>query len=1121
MTTEVSSSSGQWHKQESCSVLKDGVVVEKSLMNNVSVRTGEEFSMEFLQCVSARSNGYHNDNGKVVSNGMLCNGTNGNHHLGYEELGAMLGLQRVDYVCGSNMMKCMSANGSFSRQSGPLVDVFVPDLAHRTSGSGVTEDSQRGKFKFICSSGGKILPRPCDGKLRYVGGQTRLVSIQKSFSWLELVKRTNEYCNESYILKYQLPGEDFDSLISVSSDEDLHNMIEEYNGLGIIDGSQRLRIYLIPLIESETTCAIEANADQLQIPDYQYIVAVNGIVDHNLTKNNDSRCLTNETNLLIPSIDENPSFPQKQSPSFDSLHDDFGLNSSNGTPKYSELLSSTMSPDNISLDSLDPVPQMNMMNGHTKGYIDPTYGGIEIPSLNGRAYHSLNLTPQPADPVDIYLGSDANGFHPGMPHAFSDPQLQERGRSSCFDSHNGNTLPPTLNVAPPPAYAQVESSVVLQEKSAEKHENVHSQVVIEIPSVKQPASYHQTDPLKRVHDHANGVDEKLRVAEDDQRINVGLQNSSRENIPTFYQVQSFSDNDSSVIANGDINKVSKGNHDQKCVLHNPQVSDYIVSESVATSLKPGPDAVMQQYVNNHLENHPAEPALNSQKVAENLQYVMTGIENDEQGNIKPWVHHPEKTSADLLSGIYDNISCDSAVGLPNLHLNGINDQKSMLVSSSELQLSAGLDFAGVESPLCFGPSTQNPITGAGIRREVSLMDDDFFNYTEQEISRMGLEENYNKTQKGVSSVKDNLKKQLELPDLLGDAIDVPSSSNMLDAFGTEAPLSIETEVGSTCSDSNEEDVASNNGSKDVTFSNTLIVEMEADMYGLQIIKNAELEELRELGCGTYGTVYHGRWRGSDVAIKRIKKSCFAGRASEEERLTNDFWSEARILSNLHHPNVVAFYGVVPDGDGGTLATVTEFMTNGSLRNVLIKKDRLLDRRRKLILVTDAAFGMEYLHSKNIVHFDLKCDNLLVNMRDPQRPVCKVGDFGLSKIKRNTLVTGGVKGTLPWMAPELLNGSTVRVSEKVDVFSFGITMWEILTGEEPYANMHCGAIIGGIVNDTLRPSIPEQCDPEWRELMEQCWSTDPGIRPSFSEISSRLRTMSKTLQANGVKKGSHA
>lgn len=131
----------------------------------------------------------------------------------------------------------------------------------------------------------------------------------------------------------------------------------------------------------------------------------------------------------------------------------------------------------------------------------------------------------------------------------------------------------------------------------------------------------------------------------------------------------------------------------------------------------------------------------------------------------------------------------------------------------------------------------------------------------------------------------------------------------------------------------------------------------------------------------------------------------------------DFWREANILSKLHHPNVVAFYGVVPDGAGGTLATVTEFMVNGSLRHALPRKDRWihysfsyycfylhrsclfilsrafhrpLDHRKKLIITMDAAFGMEYLHSKNIVHFDLKCDNLLVNLRDPQRPICKVG-----------------------------------------------------------------------------------------------------------------------------------
>jgi serine/threonine protein kinase len=122
-------------------------------------------------------------------------------------------------------------------------------------------------------------------------------------------------------------------------------------------------------------------------------------------------------------------------------------------------------------------------------------------------------------------------------------------------------------------------------------------------------------------------------------------------------------------------------------------------------------------------------------------------------------------------------------------------------------------------------------------------------------------------------------------------------------------------------------------------------------------------------------VYHGKWRGTDVAIKRINDRCFAGKPSEQERLVcvslwiindsdvhclvsiitklaysvhglwikqrADFWNEAIKLADLHHPNVVAFYGVVLDGPGGSVATVTEYMANGSLRNAFQKNGRYL------------------------------------------------------------------------------------------------------------------------------------------------------------------------------------
>ncbi|KAH0454733.1 hypothetical protein IEQ34_016657 [Dendrobium chrysotoxum] len=279
-----------------------------------------------------------------------------------------------------------------------------------------------------------------------------------------------------------------------------------------------------------------------------------------------------------------------------------------------------------------------------------------------------------------------------------------------------------------------------------------------------------------------------------------------------------------------------------------------------------------------------------------------------------------------------------------------------------------------------------------------------------------------------------------------------------------------------------------------------------DIKHIQKIKNCDLDALRELGSGTFGAVYHSKWRGADVAIKRIHDIYFAGKSWIQEQTRVDFWNEIFMIANLHHPNIITFYGIVWDGPRGSFAAITEYMVDGSLRSALINYSRFLDKRKCILIAIDVAFGMEYLHDQNIIHFDLKSDNLLVNLRDPNRPICKVGDFGLSKVKCSTSISSdSARGTIPWMAPELLNGRRDLVSEKVDVFSFGIVMWELLMGQEPYANIPDEVIIDGIVSNTLRPSVPESCDPEWRSLMEQCWSTEPSKRPCFTEIANKFHS----------------
>lgn len=103
-------------------------------------------------------------------------------------------------------------------------------------------------IKFLCSYGGKILPRYPDGKLRYHGGQTRVLAVNRSISFSELLVKLGEMCGTSVSLRCQLPTEDLDALVSVTSDEDLANLIEEYDRVASISSSPlKIRAFLSPL----------------------------------------------------------------------------------------------------------------------------------------------------------------------------------------------------------------------------------------------------------------------------------------------------------------------------------------------------------------------------------------------------------------------------------------------------------------------------------------------------------------------------------------------------------------------------------------------------------------------------------------------------------------------------------------------------------------------------------------------------------------------------------------------------------------------------------------------------------------------------------------------------------
>lgn len=254
-----------------------------------------------------------------------------------------------------------------------------------------------------------------------------------------------------------------------------------------------------------------------------------------------------------------------------------------------------------------------------------------------------------------------------------------------------------------------------------------------------------------------------------------------------------------------------------------------------------------------------------------------------------------------------------------------------------------------------------------------------------------------------------------------------------------------------------------------------------------------------IGLGSYGEVYRGDWRGTEVAIKRFLDQDIYGESLEE------FKSEVHIMKRLRHPNVVLFMGAITRPPN--LSIITEFLHRGSLYRLLHRPHNQLDERRRLRMAFDAARGMNYLHncSPVIVHRDLKSPNLLVD----KNWVVKVCDFGLSRIKHSTFLSSrSTAGTAEWMALEVLRNEPS--DEKCDVYSFGVILWELCTLQQPWGGMNPMQVVGAVGFQHRRLDIPDGVDPAIADIIQKCWQTDPKLRPTFTEIMAALKPLQKPI-----------
>ncbi|XP_018506403.2 serine/threonine-protein kinase STY13 isoform X1 [Pyrus x bretschneideri] len=292
----------------------------------------------------------------------------------------------------------------------------------------------------------------------------------------------------------------------------------------------------------------------------------------------------------------------------------------------------------------------------------------------------------------------------------------------------------------------------------------------------------------------------------------------------------------------------------------------------------------------------------------------------------------------------------------------------------------------------------------------------------------------------------------------------------------------------------------------------------------------------KIGEGAHGKVYEGRYGNQIVAVKVLHR----GSTTEERAaLEGRFAREVNMMSRVKHENLVKVSAVIKHvlfsswmlkrvqavgfhvGFSGILnfillsiqfigackeplmVIVTELLPGMSLRKYLMSiRPNPLELHVAIKFALDIAHAMECLHANGIIHRDLKPDNLLLTAN--QKHV-KLADFGLAREESVTEMMTAETGTYRWMAPELYSTVTLRQGEKkhynnkVDVYSFGIVLWELLTNRMPFEGMSNLQAAYAAAFKHARPLLSEDVSPDLAFIIQSCWVEDPNLRPTFSQI----------------------
>lgn len=289
--------------------------------------------------------------------------------------------------------------------------------------------------------------------------------------------------------------------------------------------------------------------------------------------------------------------------------------------------------------------------------------------------------------------------------------------------------------------------------------------------------------------------------------------------------------------------------------------------------------------------------------------------------------------------------------------------------------------------------------------------------------------------------------------------------------------------------------------------------------------DSDISVVEKLGKGELTTAYKAILEGDEshlVVVKKFSRSVLS--SLNESQVMNEFNRAVSDITTMRHPNLVSPIGVCLTPPN--LSLVLPFFPLGSLYDVLkrIRESRTaapdqqptLSWARRLDILQDICRSLVFLHKRRVIHRDLKSRNIMI-AGALESPTALVSDFGLSRFHDHLYESIGsassTVGSGLWMAPEVCFNS--KYGPSCDVFSFGIIMWELLTGERPYHDRPTDQqnMIPVRVSESedFRPTLPSQeqlagYQRAYIELMRGCWRCVPSERPTFVEISYALRRL---------------